>query len=444
MITEEDQLKLTRILKKLNQLCKIIFMHTDMTTQDKGYWYAIARGLEIIGETTKSISSIARESHTDFPWFTVEHLRDLLNHGHFKMERGSKIVVLKEKIIADINTLKEIITTILDDKIEMERSEKRKEKDQKTDARSTREKLLAEKDKSLSGFREAGLYLDLSQENEQLTVGDLRILKSRLRRPTFDLMLIQTEIQFILNCLDQTAPIKDDDVLQLIIEHGLGIIGQSMKEIREHHEGFILVSDCKETFEKVIKARNLILHAPYSLDFKESIVPAVNEIESIFQKIKDSIKNIKTIMNKVYELHKSHTRTTSTSYSLKEDEEKQPGKLIPKHEAAKPEEDIGGLIGMGFDDDLFETKSPKGSPRKWQYEYYSDDDEIAKHFFQPSKSDYNDTIVDRKEREKIFEEDRERKRAKQALQLFTEDKKGIENTEISASSSACFSLSFKK
>ncbi len=184
MITEQDQLRLMRISKIITPLCKIISTQEDIIT-NRIHWYAIARGLEIIGETTKGISSEARRSHPDFPWFTVEHLRDLLNHGHFKMEKGNKPIELKGKIIADIGALREMITAMLGDQIDAARPEKKKEKSEKTDARSARKKLLEEKDKDLSGFRDAGLYLDLSKENKRLTVGDLQVLKSRMRRPTF-------------------------------------------------------------------------------------------------------------------------------------------------------------------------------------------------------------------------------------------------------------------
>jgi len=428
MITEQDKLKLKRIAKKVTQLSEMISTHEDIKDikdiiTDRTYWYAIARGLEIIGETSKGLSSITRESHADFPWFTVEHLRDLLNHGHFKMERGDKAIELKEKIIADIRILKEMIDDMIDDEIASESSEKKKEKSGKTDARTAHEKLLGEQGKNLRGFREAGLYLDLSKENKQLTVGDLRILKSRMRRPTFDLMLIQAETRFILNCLEKRNSVSDesdesDDILQLTLEYSIGIIGQSMREIRDYHPGFIKKALLRQDCQRFIELRNRLLHL--------AIVYTLNDITSLNPKIMLLLENVNNAI-----IHRTsiveQLQNVLTSESLSVSEEKYP-------QASEETTEIP--LGMDFDDDLFEVKEPKGLSHKWEYGYYSDDDELAEHFFQSAESSalkYDETMADISEIEKVFEEDRERKRAIPSLQLFTEDKKEIEDVKASAS-----------
>ena len=116
-----------------------------------------------------------------------------------------------------------------------------------------------------------------------------------------------------------------------------------------------------------------------------------------------------------------------TSESLSVSEEKYP-------QASEETTEIP--LGMDFDDDLFEVKEPKGLSHKWEYGYYSDDDDLAEHFFQSSESsalEHDEATAEISEIEKIFEEDRERKRAIPSLQLFTEDKKEIEDVKTSAS-----------
>jgi uncharacterized protein with HEPN domain len=52
---------------------------------DEKIW-AVAKGLEIIGEATKGLSASVRHRRPDVPWREIAGMRDVLVHHYFKMD----------------------------------------------------------------------------------------------------------------------------------------------------------------------------------------------------------------------------------------------------------------------------------------------------------------------------------------------------------------------
>ncbi len=202
-----------------------------------------------------------------------------------------------------------------------------------------------------------------------------------------------------------------------------------MREIGDYHSDFIKIALLEKDFKHFIELRNSLLHldseiANYTLS---DLLSETHSIQQLGIFLVDIIKNRDAAMDKII----AKTPTIKRDSSVE---------AVIELKSDRLENET--FFGMDFDRDLFEIKKTKGSPHKWQYGYYSDDDKIAENFYHASTYEYDETTADINEIEKIFEEERERKRVKPSLQPLREDKKEVEEVETTVSSSSS-SSSFK-
>ncbi|MFB6264221.1 MAG: DUF86 domain-containing protein, partial [Bradymonadaceae bacterium] len=80
---------------------------------DKEKQYAVARGLQIIGDGAKKIDErLPDERHTDIPWSDMAKMRDKLVHGYFAVNRDIVWTTIREELPeleSDLETLLETL-----------------------------------------------------------------------------------------------------------------------------------------------------------------------------------------------------------------------------------------------------------------------------------------------------------------------------------------------
>jgi uncharacterized protein with HEPN domain len=109
-MNKSDAVYLRHILDAINQIQEYVieisyetFMATRLV-QD-----GVIRQFEIIGEATKNLSEILRDSYTDIPWKDMAGMRDKLIHQYFGVDRGA----VWDSINDDLPSLKSKIIKIL-------------------------------------------------------------------------------------------------------------------------------------------------------------------------------------------------------------------------------------------------------------------------------------------------------------------------------------------
>ncbi|MFW6194758.1 MAG: DUF86 domain-containing protein [Halobacteriota archaeon] len=81
----------------------------------KETFFAVIRGIEIIGEATKSIPDSIRDRYPDIPWKDMAGMRDKVIHGYFGVDsrvvwetashRIPQIKPLIQKVLEDLDSL---------------------------------------------------------------------------------------------------------------------------------------------------------------------------------------------------------------------------------------------------------------------------------------------------------------------------------------------------
>ena len=73
-------------------------MSYDVFAKDKKTLYAVARGIEIIGEAAKNIPGSIRRKSPDIPWKEMAGMRDKLIHFYFGVDPQKVWLVVKDRI----------------------------------------------------------------------------------------------------------------------------------------------------------------------------------------------------------------------------------------------------------------------------------------------------------------------------------------------------------
>ena len=109
---KKDKVYLTHILDTISDIEK--FMQGVSEEQffgNKEKQYAVLRGLEIIGEATKNLSSELKAKSSDVDWKNIAGMRDKLIHAYF----GVNLPLIWETVKKDLPPLKKQVLFLLRD-----------------------------------------------------------------------------------------------------------------------------------------------------------------------------------------------------------------------------------------------------------------------------------------------------------------------------------------
>jgi uncharacterized protein with HEPN domain len=79
--------------------------------KEKKTYYAVIRGIEIIGEATKNLPKSFRNKYPEVPWDEMAGMRDKLIHHYF----GVNMEVLWITATENVPRLKALISRVIDD-----------------------------------------------------------------------------------------------------------------------------------------------------------------------------------------------------------------------------------------------------------------------------------------------------------------------------------------
>jgi uncharacterized protein with HEPN domain len=103
---KDDSLYIDHLLRSINNILeytkginKKVFSNNNLV-QD-----AVIRNFEIIGEATKKVSDVYKQTHVEIPWKEMSGMRDKLIHDYI----GVDIVVIWKTIKEDLPPLKKIL-----------------------------------------------------------------------------------------------------------------------------------------------------------------------------------------------------------------------------------------------------------------------------------------------------------------------------------------------
>ncbi|MBW4538915.1 MAG: DUF86 domain-containing protein [Myxacorys chilensis ATA2-1-KO14] len=105
----EDRLYLDDILNCMTRIESYTSSGRDAFMQTEMIQDAVIRNFEIIGEATKQMSPILRQSYPDVPWKRIAGLRDVLIHDYVRVDLDEVWRVIEQ----DVPELKARITAIL-------------------------------------------------------------------------------------------------------------------------------------------------------------------------------------------------------------------------------------------------------------------------------------------------------------------------------------------
>lgn len=256
MVHEKDKPAIEYILELVEKAIRIIngYSHDDVLVK-----FSIARIIEIVGERTKPITYATKNFHPNFPWLTIERLRDLLNHSHCQLVYKEAHVY--SLIFQDLAELRDRMAAIAVDTVATEGDERRP---YPINLNGLAE-LNLDDGKGLNNFREAAKQLLVERVNaEHLTTTDLALLKSRSRLPKLDLAIIREEaahiVEFLNRLQDNSDPLYREMTL-LALQHSFGILGQSAINIRDFHIDFYCLPEIYDLLHFYVYIRNKQLHA---------------------------------------------------------------------------------------------------------------------------------------------------------------------------------------
>ena len=84
-------------------------MTYEQFAQDAKTTFAVIRALEIVGEATKQIPQLVKDSYPEVPWRQMAGMRDKLIHDYF----GVNLVVVWKTVIEDLPNLEPLIRHVL-------------------------------------------------------------------------------------------------------------------------------------------------------------------------------------------------------------------------------------------------------------------------------------------------------------------------------------------
>ncbi|MCP5103286.1 MAG: DUF86 domain-containing protein [bacterium] len=82
--------------------------------EDEKTMFAVAKAIEIIGETLKHVPEETKENYADVPWEDIYGMRNFLAHNYFGSDQDEIWKTVKE----DIPELKLIISKIMEEESE--------------------------------------------------------------------------------------------------------------------------------------------------------------------------------------------------------------------------------------------------------------------------------------------------------------------------------------
>jgi uncharacterized protein with HEPN domain len=87
MKRERDRTYLRHILDAISNIERFVEgLSKEEFLKNVEKQYAVLRGLEIIGESTKNLSRELRAKHREVPWKEIAGMRDKLIHGYFAVD----------------------------------------------------------------------------------------------------------------------------------------------------------------------------------------------------------------------------------------------------------------------------------------------------------------------------------------------------------------------
>lgn len=305
MIHADDRATLKYMTDLTDQALRFLsFRESGDPTLIKLMQYAIVRIFEIMGERSKGLKPITKYYHADFPWETLQRMRDLLNHSHCQLLYKDQEHDLFSQIFSDLPELADRLRAMKEDP------------DSSTDEsefilyrsdETALQHLTQDDDKGLAQIRHAVRQLLMERINTDfITQTDLAILKSRMRLPKLDLIVIQEEtanILLFLNKFTDTTDIGEAGLLtkkaiMLAIQHSIGVLGQSAKNIRGFHTN-LYFEHLFSSLSLFIRYRDEQLHDKKSFDDgdEEKLMLKIRtEIISLQTQVSDLLANLKNLV----------------------------------------------------------------------------------------------------------------------------------------------------
>jgi len=106
---------LKNVLSTIDKIDKFIeHMEHEDFLEDEKTLFAVAKAIEIIGESLKHIPEEIKDKYSEIPWEDIYGMRNFLAHNYFGSDQEEVWKTIKE----DIPELRPAIRRILDEEIE--------------------------------------------------------------------------------------------------------------------------------------------------------------------------------------------------------------------------------------------------------------------------------------------------------------------------------------